>query len=76
MRAVVRSVDRRGRISLPAEWRKEHRVSRRVLVRAKGDVLQIIPADCDLTAFFDAAEVDLKADLSDWHAVRRELQKW
>jgi hypothetical protein len=27
----------------------------------------------DLTAYFDTVEVDLKADLSDWHKVRMEL---
>ena len=47
-----------------------------MLVRPRGNVLEIIPQeDVDLTAYFDAAEVDLKADLSDWHAVRRELRK-
>ncbi len=75
MKAVIRSVDRRGRIVLPAEWRKKHRVSRRVLLRTKGDVLQIVPSDVDLTAFFDRAVVDVKADLTDWHAVLRELRK-
>jgi hypothetical protein len=27
----------------------------------------------DLTQFFDKMEVDLKANLTDWHKVRREL---
>jgi hypothetical protein len=29
----------------------------------------------DLTAFFDVADADVKADLVDWHGVRRELRK-
>jgi len=47
-----------------------------VLVRPKGDRLEIIPqGDVDLTEFFDRAEVDVRSDLSDWHAVKRELRK-
>ena len=38
--------------------------------------LEIRPQDAvDLTAYFDAAEVDLEADLADWHGVRRGLRK-
>jgi hypothetical protein len=29
----------------------------------------------DLTEYFDKVEIDLKADLSDWHKVRKELLK-
>jgi len=47
-----------------------------VLLRSKGDVLEIVPQDrVDLTKYFDAAEVDVDSDLSDWHSVRRELRK-
>jgi len=29
----------------------------------------------DLSKYFDRVEVDLKSDLSDWHKVRKELQR-
>ncbi len=76
MRAAMKDVDRQGRIVLPASWRKKHLRGGKVLLRERGDVLEIVPQEkVDLTAYFDAVEVDLKAELSDWHAVRRELRK-
>ncbi|MBI4415665.1 MAG: AbrB/MazE/SpoVT family DNA-binding domain-containing protein [Euryarchaeota archaeon] len=76
MRAVLKEVDKQGRIVLPAGWRKRHLRGNKVLVRAKEGVLEIVPHDdVDLTAYFDVAEADIKADLSDWHGVRRDLRK-
>ncbi len=76
MRAVLKEVDDQGRIVLPAAWRKKHLRGRKVLLRPKGGVLEIVPhKDVDLTAFFDRAEVEMSADLADWHGVRRELRK-
>jgi len=31
------------------------------------------PGQIDLTAYFERSEVEIEADLSDWHAVQREL---
>lgn len=76
MKPMVKKVDSQGRIVLPASWRKKHARGDLVLVRPKGDTLEILPRDAkDLTAYFDAAEVDLNGDLADWHGVRRELRK-
>jgi len=76
MKPVLKKIDGQGRIVVPASWRRKHLRGNAVLVRPRGNVLEIIPQeDVNLTAYFDAAEVDLKADLSDWHAVRRELRK-
>ncbi len=76
MPAVLKEVDPQGRVVLPASWRKKHLKGRKVLIRPKGEALEILPlGDVDLTAYFGAAEADLKADLSDWHGVRRELRK-
>ena len=76
MRAVLKEVDKQGRIVIPADWRKKHLRGRKVILRNRGEILEILPQDkVNLTAFFDRGEVDLKADLSDWHAVRRELRK-
>ena len=76
MRAVLKKVDRQGRIVLPAAWRKKHLRGDAVLLVPREGRLEILPQDVvDLTAYFDAAEVDLKADLADWHEVRRGLRK-
>ena len=76
MRAVLRKIDERGRIVIPAEWRKKWMRGTKVILRNRGEVLEILPQDTvDLTLFFDRAEVDMKADLSNWHRARRDLQK-
>jgi len=76
MGTFLKDVDRQGRIVLPASWRKKHLRGDKVLLRPKGNILEVVPQDrVDLTKYFDAAEVDVAADLSDWHAVRKELRK-
>jgi len=76
MEAVLKDVDRQGRIVLPAAWRKKHLRKGKVLLRERAGVLEVVPQeDVDLTKYFDAWEVDVKSDLSDWHGVRRELRK-
>jgi bifunctional DNA-binding transcriptional regulator/antitoxin component of YhaV-PrlF toxin-antitoxin module len=73
---MLKEVDSQGRIVLPAAWRKKHLRGDKVLLRPKGDVLEVVPRQkVDLTAYFDAVEVDVKSDLADWHGVRKELQK-
>jgi len=76
MQIMLKEVDSQGRIVLPAAWRKKHLRGGKVLLRPKGDVLEVVPrGKVDLTAYFDAAEADVKSDLADWHGVRKELQK-
>ena len=76
MHAVLKEVDEQGRIVIPAEWRKKWLRGTKVILRDRGEILEILPQEkVDLTAFFDRAEVDTKADLSNWHAVRRDLRK-
>ena len=49
---------------------------KKAVVSQKGDLIEIRPfTDIDLTKYFDSIEVDLKADLSDWHKVREELRR-
>lgn len=76
MSVVLKDVDSQGRIVLPASWRKKHLRGGKVLLRPRGSILEVVPQDrVDLTKYFDAAEADVRADLSDWHAIRRELRK-
>lgn len=72
----VKAVDTRGRIVLPKAWRDRYLKDKKVVVSQKGDLIEIRPfTDIDLTKYFDSVEVDLNADLSDWHKVREELQR-
>lgn len=76
MSARLKEIDKQGRIVLPVEWRRKWLRGRKVLLRERGEILEIIPQDrVDLTAFFDRGEADIRADLADWHGVRRELRK-
>ncbi|MFH0849603.1 MAG: AbrB/MazE/SpoVT family DNA-binding domain-containing protein [Candidatus Bathyarchaeota archaeon] len=70
-----RKVDSQGRVSLPAEWRKEH-------LDAEGDVVIVYMGEellirakksQRLSEFFDSVDIELRSDLSDWHRVKEEL---
>ena len=70
----IKSVDNRGRILLPKNWRDRYLKGKKAIIVYKGDVVEIRPfKKSDLTKYFDKVEVDLKSDLSDWHKVRKEL---
>ena len=72
----VKTVDNQGRIMLPKNWRDRYLKDKKAVVSQKGDVIEIRAfEEIDLTKYFDSIEVDLKADLSDWHRVREELRR-
>lgn len=71
----VEAVDEQGRIMLPKVWHEKYLKNKKAIISAKGDTIEIKPlVAIDLTEHFDKMEVDLKADLSDWHKVRKELR--
>ena len=75
MEVEIKSVDNQGRILLPKDWRNRYLKGKKAIVVYKGDLVEIRPfTKSDLTKFFDKVEVDVKADLSDWHKVRKELR--
>lgn len=75
MQVEERRIDSQGRISLPADWRREHlEQTDDVILLRHGDDLIIKPKKTEkISTFFDSVEVELKNDLSDWHAIKREL---
>ena len=76
MELEVKSVDSQGRIMLPKKWRNRYLKDKKAVISQKDDVIEIRPfQDIDLTKYFDSVEIDLKADLSDWHQVREELRR-
>jgi bifunctional DNA-binding transcriptional regulator/antitoxin component of YhaV-PrlF toxin-antitoxin module len=71
----VKTVDNQGRIILPKNWRDRYLKGKKAIVSFKEDVIEIRPfTKVDLTEYFDTVNVDLKADLSDWHKVHKELR--
>lgn len=76
MEVEVKTIDNQGRIMLPKSWRDRYLKNKKAIVSLKGDLIEIRPFEnTDLTKYFDKIEVDLKADLSDWHKVRQELRR-
>ena len=76
MEVEVKTVDNQGRIMLPKSWRDRYLKDKKAVISLKGDLIEIRPfEDIDLTKYFDSIEVDLEADLSDWHKVREELRR-
>ena len=72
----VKTVDTQGRIILPENWRDRYLKGKKAIISVKEDLIQIRPfTKADLTEYFDIVNVDLKADLSDWHKVRNELRR-
>ena len=75
MEVEVKNVDEQGRIILPKTWRKKYLKNKKAIISAKGDIIEIKPfTSADFTRYFDKAEADVKADLSEWHKVRKELR--
>jgi len=72
----VKTVDNQGRILLPKNWRNRYLKGKKAIIVSKGELVEIRPfTKFDLSKYFDRVEVDLKSDLSDWHKVRKELQR-
>ncbi|MEM2618167.1 MAG: AbrB/MazE/SpoVT family DNA-binding domain-containing protein [Candidatus Hadarchaeales archaeon] len=70
----MRELDRQGRIVIPKKWRDQ--LGRRFIMRLERDGIKLMPVKVKgLTEYFDSIEVELKSDLSDWHAVKRELRR-
>jgi bifunctional DNA-binding transcriptional regulator/antitoxin component of YhaV-PrlF toxin-antitoxin module len=75
MQVEIKIVDDQGRILLPKDWRNKHLKGQKAIVISKGDLVEIRPyKKSDLTKYFDKIEIDLKANLTDWHSVRKELR--
>lgn len=70
-----RKVDSHGRVSLPVEWRRKYlKESDEVVILYRDGELLLKPKEArPLSEFFDSLEVELEADLDDWHMVKREL---
>lgn len=71
-----KELDEQGRIIIPKEWRERVLKGRKVIMKLKDYSVEIIPyGPLDLTEFFDKVEADVASDLSDWHAVKKELRR-
>jgi bifunctional DNA-binding transcriptional regulator/antitoxin component of YhaV-PrlF toxin-antitoxin module len=70
----ARTVEAKGRIITPNEWRETHLKRNRNDCFPTKKIKSKFPLkEIDLTKYFDSIKVDLKANLSDWHKVKEEL---
>lgn len=77
MKILEKQLDPEGRLLLPKDWREKH--GKNVVIVETDDYLKIMPKKRKkLTEFFDTVEVDIKSDLRNWHAVKKELysKRW
>lgn len=72
----LKQVDGQGRIILPKKWRDQHLKNHSVVMLVKDDEI-IVKAHKteDISDLIDSIELDIKSDLSDWDAVKKELQE-
>jgi AbrB family looped-hinge helix DNA binding protein len=76
MEMVIKDIDEQGRVIIPKELRKKYKIKERVIIRSGEGKIELIPLEeKELTKYFDLATADIKADLSDWHKIRKELRK-
>jgi bifunctional DNA-binding transcriptional regulator/antitoxin component of YhaV-PrlF toxin-antitoxin module len=75
MQVEEKRVDAQGRVSLPADWRRQHLgANGSVIIIQRGEELLIKASrGRKPSEFFDTLKADVKCDLSDWRSVRREL---
>jgi len=71
--AVVKEVDSRGRISVPAQWRAEWKSRKLVLIRRE-DRIELRPIEfVPPSELFDLIEVPESVDFVDPHSVKKAL---
>ncbi len=71
--AVVRRLDGQGRVSVPAEWRRDWK-SDSVMLRKRGNMIEMLPVEpVKPSEFFDSIRVPDAADFLDAHSLKRAL---
>lgn len=72
---VSKGIDEQGRIIISKKLKK-YKIKEKVVIRSGEGKIELIPLEeKELTKYFDMATANIKADLSDWHKVRKELRK-
>lgn len=74
---IIKQVDEQGRIVIPKKWRNEHlKESSTVKLEMKDDEIVLKSYHpVDITKYFNSIKVDIKSNLDDWDAVKKELLK-
>lgn len=73
MEAVEREIDALGRIVIPKAWRRE--LGNNVMLLKIGDEVHLSPKRAQKFTDLPKLEVALKAKLTNWHDVEKELNE-
>jgi AbrB family looped-hinge helix DNA binding protein len=71
MEAVERDIDTLGRIVIPKAWRKQ--LGQHIILFRIGDEVRLRPRRATRFTDLPKLKIALKAPLTDWHAVEKEL---
>jgi AbrB family looped-hinge helix DNA binding protein len=70
----MKYVDKSGRVVLPKEWRKKNLKTGAVILEVEDDKIIIKGYEPpNILKYLNSVKVDIKSDLEDWKAVKREL---
>lgn len=70
----IKRVDGQGRLTLPKKWRDQYLRNHSVRLMIKDGEIIVKPNKTeDISDLIDSVELDIKSDLSDWDAVKKEL---
>ena len=69
---IEKTLDPQGRILLPKKWRAKY--GKKVLIFEAGDELILAPKKNKRLSDLQEIGVNIKSNLADWHAVRKELK--
>lgn len=73
MEAVEREIDALGRIVIPKAWRED--LGKQIVLYRVADEIHVRPKRVKKFSDLPKIEVALKARLTDWHAVAKELRE-
>ena len=74
---IIKQVDEQGRIVIPKKWRNEHlKESSTVKLEIKDDEIVLRSYQpVDVTKYFNSIKANIRSNLDDWDAVKKELLK-
>lgn len=74
---MIKQVDEHGRIVIPKKWRDEHLKKNSIVkLEIKDDEIVLKSYEpVDITKYFNSLKADIKSDLDDWDAVKKELYR-
>jgi len=71
---VVKQIDRRGRASIPVQWRRGWK-SRKLALIGRGDRIEPLPLNPPPSGLYDSIRIPENVDFTDTHSIKKALLK-